>query len=222
MKILALEFSTLRRSAAVLEVFGKLGSRVSSIHDVPPPKRRSGSPFDLLQFLFKDGLTIESIGGVVVGLGPGSYTGIRSSLAIAQGLHLARGILAAGVSSADAIAYEVWQSEVRGPLEVVIDAQRNEVYSATYELDQPEFREIEALKILTQPKATTLMAGPDFKLASLPATMADPNRLEIFPTAQAVGMLALIRGLEFIPPEKLEPIYLREPSFVKAPAIRHA
>src|SRR5262245_16791590 len=127
MKILALDFSTLRRSAGVIDENG------SVLCEVTQEAQRAGSPFPLTSEALA-GLPPAEIDAIAVGLGPGSYTGIRSSLAIAQGWNLARNIPAAGISSAEAIAFAAFEKGLRGPAEVVIDAQRGEVYSAIYDL----------------------------------------------------------------------------------------
>lgn len=118
----------------------------------------------------------EEIDAIAVGLGPGSYTGIRSALAIAQGWYLARGVMAIGVSSAEAIAFEAWRNDLRGPVEVVIDAQRGEVYSVVYELDDGGFEKREKLEIRGSPRGTGRLIGPDVNGS--------------FPSASAIGYLA--------------------------------
>ena len=50
------------------------------------------------------GLEREEIECIAVGLGPGSYTGIRAAIALAQGWQLARGVKLLGVSSAECLA----------------------------------------------------------------------------------------------------------------------
>ena len=211
MKILALDFSTLRRSAAVLELAG--GGEADVISCLTQEARRADSPFPLIaEALGK--IRRDEIEAIAVGLGPGSYTGIRSSLAIAQGWNLARSIPAAGLSSADAIAYNAWAAPIRGGIEVVIDAQRGEVYSAIYELtDDRHFTIVRPLGILEKPLNENRLVGPE-------ASRWAKNGLIVEPTAAGVGILAA--KAQFGPPENLEPIYLREPSFLKAPAIRHA
>jgi tRNA threonylcarbamoyladenosine biosynthesis protein TsaB len=71
------------------------------------------------------GVERELIEGVAVGLGPGSYTGIRASIALAEGWQLARGTRVTGVSSARAIAATARQEGLRGLTAVLIGAQRN-------------------------------------------------------------------------------------------------
>jgi tRNA threonylcarbamoyl adenosine modification protein YeaZ len=206
MKILALDFSTLRRSAAVVDENGNVLSSVTQ------EVQRAGSPFPLIsEALALASLAPEQIEGIAVGLGPGSYTGIRSSLAIAQGWNLAREIPAAGVSSAEAIAFGAFEKGLRGSAEVVIDAQRGEVYSALYNLT--DFSLLRPLKILPQPE-TRILIGPEAKRWS-------EEGIVIEPSAAIIGRLAS-REKNFGPPERLEAIYLREASFVKAPAVRHA
>jgi tRNA threonylcarbamoyl adenosine modification protein YeaZ len=206
MKILALDFSTLRRSAAIVD---ENGNEISSSTQ---QAQRAGSPFPLISETLGV-ISPAEIDAIAIGLGPGSYTGIRSSLAIAQGWNLARSIPAAGVSSAEAIAFAAVEKGLRGEVEVVIDAQRNELYSAIYNLTSETFSLIRPLKILAQPETKKLI-GPE-------ANRWSEEGIIIEPGAVAIGKLAA-RAKKFGPPETLEAIYLREPSFVKAPAVRHA
>lgn len=63
---------------------------------------------------------------VVVGMGPGPFTGLRVGIAFAHTFALARGIPVIGVCSLDAI--DIAQSEYT----VAIDARRKEIYWAKY------------------------------------------------------------------------------------------
>jgi len=64
---------------------------------------------------------------VVVGMGPGPFTGLRVGISFAHTFALARGIPVVGVCSLDAIAVE--QSDYT----VAVDARRKEIYWARYE-----------------------------------------------------------------------------------------
>ena len=98
MKILALEFSSEQRSAAVVEGSVVLGEAYEKAG-------KHTQAFTLIeQALAEAGLEREQIECVAVGLGPGSYMGTRIAIAIAQGWQVARGVKTAGVSSADALA----------------------------------------------------------------------------------------------------------------------
>jgi tRNA threonylcarbamoyl adenosine modification protein YeaZ len=71
------------------------------------------------------GVGLSGIDGVVVGLGPGPFTGLRVGVVTAAALGDARGLPVVGVCSLDAVG--------RGARTVVTDARRREVYWARYD-----------------------------------------------------------------------------------------
>src|SRR4029078_6690072 len=76
------------------------------------------------------GVPLRGLDGVVVGAGPGPFTGVRVGMVTAAALGDALGVPVHGVCSLDAIAAE--GGEVNGPLLVVTYARRREVYWAAY------------------------------------------------------------------------------------------
>jgi tRNA threonylcarbamoyladenosine biosynthesis protein TsaB len=261
MTILALEFSSPQRSVAVL----RSDFRRNELHQSPSPilAEKSGThgthPSDIICEAVETGgrgtnafamieralgeakIEREQIDVLAVGLGPGSYTGIRAAISLAQGWQLAfaepeqdkssqtlasaqrrlaRGVKLLGVSSAEAIAAQARMDIIHGRVNVVIDAQRNEFYLATYEITPDGWREIAPLKILTKAEVELRVAGGEI-LTGPEVTKWFPSGRTIFPRAAALAELASRRN-DFVPGEKLEPIYLRETSFVKAPPPRGA
>lgn len=85
--------------------------------------------------LAEAGATMDDLDAVLVGRGPGSFTGVRIGIATGKGLACGRGILLLGISVLDAMAWSAWAAGVRGTLAVVGDAMRGEVYPGIYELD---------------------------------------------------------------------------------------
>ena len=162
----------------------------------------------------------EQVDVLAVGLGPGSYTGIRAAISMAQGWQLAHGVKLLGVGSAEAIAAQALAEKISGRVSVVIDAQRNEFYLASYEIATDGWRETTPLKILSRAEvqsragATGILIGPE-------VTRWFPGSRVIFPRAATVAELAARRS-NFTPGEKLEPVYLRETNFVKATPARSA
>ena len=213
MRILALEFSSTRRSVAAIS------PGCEPVEGVAASVERNTQAFALVADVLKkthwDRRNIECI---AVGLGPGSYTGVRVGISIAQGWQIARDVKLLGLSSADAIAEEARRDGLRGPVTCLIDAQRQEFYSAVYDLNDNAARTLQPLRIETlaqiQGRAARgeAIIGPD----ALPV----PTRT-VFPTAFAIGALARWRT-DFVSGEKLEPIYLRETAFIKAPPPRFA
>jgi len=82
---------------------------------------------NVLAALADAGLTVNDLDAVVVGCGPGPFTGLRVGMATAAAYGHALGVPVHGVCSLDAIGVET-----RGDALVVTDARRREVYWARY------------------------------------------------------------------------------------------
>ena len=89
-----------------------------------------------LECLGRAGLTMADVDEVLVGRGPGSFTGVRIGIATGKGLACGLGVTLYGSSTLDAAAWHAWASGVRGMLGVVGDAMRGEVYPGIYELGE--------------------------------------------------------------------------------------
>jgi tRNA threonylcarbamoyladenosine biosynthesis protein TsaB len=214
MKILALEFSSEQRSAAVVAEGRVCGAAVAG-----PPAGRATGAFALIEAALRGaGLTRNDIECLVVGIGPGSYTGIRVGIALAQGWQLARRVRVLGISSAQALAAQARAEGVRGRAHVAIDAQRHEVYLGAYDLDEAGCAEVSPLRLASFAELEALAAGGGVILGPDLGRWALPGR-EVFPSASQVGLLAVART-DFVPGEALAPIYLRATTFVKAPPPR--
>jgi tRNA threonylcarbamoyladenosine biosynthesis protein TsaB len=208
MIILALEFSSEQRSVAIARA-GNILAEASETGG------RNTAAFGMIEkVLAAAKIEREQIDALCIGLGPGSYTGIRSAIAIAQGWQLARKIKLLGVCSVEAIAAQAQMEKIFGRVNVVIDAQRGEFYLAAFEISGDGWREIEKLKISSLAEVQScadrneILAGPEM------AKWFPKNRT-IFPRAAMLAKLATNRN-DFVAGEKLEPIYLRETNFVKS------
>ena len=138
MKILALEFSSNRRSVAIADGKDVL-ARVET-DDVKKP------PLTLIdEALKKANLDRTAIETIALGIGPGSYTGIRSAIATAQGWQLARYTNLLPISSAEILAATVAATGHRGEAQILIYAQRNEFFHATWQIEDPIHKHIPSL-----------------------------------------------------------------------------
>lgn len=81
------------------------------------------------------GLAMDDVNAVLVGRGPGSFTGVRIGVATAKGIACGLTKQLYGVSTLDATAWTAWAAGVRGTLAVAMDAMRGEVYPGVYVLD---------------------------------------------------------------------------------------
>jgi tRNA threonylcarbamoyl adenosine modification protein YeaZ len=118
-KVLAIDTSTSRTSVAVVQD-GKVvfsGFRDGATAHGPS-----------LPALVQEALAVSDVDEVVVGMGPGPFTGLRVGIAFAQSFALAREIPVRGVCSLDAIATQIQEADFI----VTVDARRKEVYWARY------------------------------------------------------------------------------------------
>lgn len=220
MKILALEFSSPQRSVAIVQPPPSAGPHSApSVSEVIETGGRTTKAVGMIESALRDArLEREQIDCVAVGLGPGSYSGIRAGIAFAQGWQLARNVKLLGISSVECIAQQAVADGLAGSINIVIDAQRNEFYLAQYTLSEKGWTQLQPLRLATFAEAQQIeragqtLVGPE-------VTKWFPGGRIVFPRAAVLGQIALRRN-DFVPGEKLEPIYLRETTFVKAPPPR--
>ncbi len=101
------------------------------------PARSHGADLpDLIDAAMTEaGLRMAELGAIAVGIGPGSFTGLRVGLSYAKGLIIASGLKLAGIPSLDAMALcgaslpEACAGTTVCPL---LDARRGEVYASLY------------------------------------------------------------------------------------------
>jgi tRNA threonylcarbamoyladenosine biosynthesis protein TsaB len=216
MTILALEFSTERRSVAVVDAAEAARPQVRA--SAQSSDRAVGGLRLVEQALAEAGVSLADIGAVAVGLGPGSYTGIRVALAMAQGWQLARGVETRGVYSATCVAHQAAARGGRGRVAVVSDAQRGEFHLGLWRVaEDGAVTELEPLRIVSRAEVLAAReAGAQLAGCGLPAEFAPV--LDLAPDAAMAGVLAAT--VAPLPVEQLEPVYLRVANFVKAPPPR--
>jgi tRNA threonylcarbamoyl adenosine modification protein YeaZ len=118
-KVLAIDTSTSRTSVAIIENSNVLYSGFRDGATAHGPS---------LPALVQEALAISDVDQVVVGMGPGPFTGLRVGIAFAQSFALAREIPVRGVCSLDAIATQISEADFI----ITVDARRKEVYWARY------------------------------------------------------------------------------------------
>ncbi|MDN4616179.1 tRNA (adenosine(37)-N6)-threonylcarbamoyltransferase complex dimerization subunit type 1 TsaB [Leifsonia sp. F6_8S_P_1B] len=148
--------------------------------------------------LDESGIPVSALSGVVAGMGPGPFTGLRVGIAAAKAFAFGAGKPLVPVVSHDAVAYERYADGDTGPLLVVTDARRRERYWTAYsgadELGLP-----------------VRLDGPGL---ARPDDLPHPEveRLEAWAVpAGRLGMLAELRYANGLPFDADEPLYLRSP-----------
>lgn len=135
---------------------------------------------EVLPKLVAEGLKIENkVDQVIVGMGPGPFTGLRVGISFAQSFALGRGIPWLGVCSLDAIASQFSENDFH----VAIDARRKEVFYARYtnglRVDEPKVcqpSQLVALDIPIYGEATNQFPDPIsfISIAEARATYSQP------------------------------------------------
>jgi tRNA threonylcarbamoyladenosine biosynthesis protein TsaB len=126
LNLLALDTSTNRAAVAVTTHDG-------AVHvAVPDPAQRHGrNLIPAIRDLLREArLAVADLDGIAVGLGPGSYTGLRIGLTAAKTLAYAMDKPLVGLDSLEMIAYNAPAGERR--VSVVADAQRGDLYVADF------------------------------------------------------------------------------------------
>ena len=118
-KVLAIDTSTSRTSVAIIQDGIVLYSGYRDGATAHGPS---------LPALVQEALAVSEVDEVVVGMGPGPFTGLRVGIAFAQSFALARQIPVRGVCSLDAIATQIQEDDFI----ITVDARRKEVYWARY------------------------------------------------------------------------------------------
>jgi tRNA threonylcarbamoyl adenosine modification protein YeaZ len=140
---------------------------------------------NVLGALADAGLTVNDLAGVVVGCGPGPFTGLRVGMATAAAYGHALGIPVHGVCSLDAIGVGT-----TGEALVVTDARRREVYWARY-------------------RDGVRVDGPAVNTpADVPGAAEALSRPPVYPTA--AGLVRAVADWT-AEPAPLIPLYLRRP-----------
>jgi tRNA threonylcarbamoyl adenosine modification protein YeaZ len=213
MKILALEFSSSQRSVAVACGAGHVREAIETA------RGHTMQPFTMIESALTDAnIERTEVECVAVGLGPGSYTGIRAGIALAQGWQLARPVKLLGIASVEAIAAQAQSDGLRGPVHVVVDAQRGEFYLATWNLADDSQQEQEPLRIVGRGEIESLASKGELLVGPEVTKWFAAGRI-VFPRAATLAALARHRA-DYVSGDQLEPIYLRETTFVKAPPPR--
>ncbi len=164
-------------------------------------------------------LTFADIDGLVVGIGPGSFTGLRIGLALAHGIAFAHDLLITPVPSLESVAALL---PAGGVAAVAVDARMQEVYAVAVSTSPPydTLVPVDTWAPESFAEACHALPGELWRvgngfdawaqpLAPLAARARDPGRLVHGPDAAGLVPWADARGIAPQPPQSVEPRYVR-------------
>jgi tRNA threonylcarbamoyladenosine biosynthesis protein TsaB len=221
-KILALDTSSVRGSVALLE-----GAELRAELRLNSLQTHSALLLSSIDFLLgRTGWTLGNLNLVAVGIGPGSFTGIRIGIASALGFAQTLEIPFAGISGLDALVHQFTYPD--GYVGAVLDAHRAHVYYGEYVCRHGRIgksRESCLLSISDLERHLadrhTYIVG-DLKtclpngLKHNPVEWPRPVSADLF-LAASIGRLALVRKQNWRLGETIiaEPLYIRPPDAIK-------
>ncbi|HDC4323630.1 tRNA (adenosine(37)-N6)-threonylcarbamoyltransferase complex dimerization subunit type 1 TsaB [Aeromonas hydrophila] len=129
LKILAVDTATEACSAALL-----VGEQVFSRWE-EAPRDHTRKILPMVQAVLDEaGITLDELDVIAFGRGPGSFTGVRIGIGVAQGLAFGAGVPLIGISTLAAMAQGAHRLDGAEQVLTAIDARMNEVYFGRYEL----------------------------------------------------------------------------------------
>ena len=206
-------------STDVMSVALTDGSRVWQ-HTGPGGARSSTTLIPVILALLDDaGLTLAGLDAIAFGRGPGSFSGLRTACAVAQGLAFGAGqgvgIPVLPIDTLMAVAEEARQQMESQHITALLDARMDEMYVQRYACTQGVLTALGSCRLIRpehlQLEANTLYAGNVFAVytGSLPK---DLNSITCLPTATAMLRLApaLAASGHCIKAELALPLYVRD------------
>lgn len=216
MRILAIDAATEACSVALLSG-GALVSRT-----VESGKSNAVKILSMVEEVLAEAqVSLSMLDGIAASIGPGAFTGVRISVAVAQGLAFGADLKVVPITTLEALALQVIDGSERRAL-ACLDARMGEVYWGCFAWDAAcgvlptgELRVGSPGDMSLDPGAHYLGVGRGFSaypvLATLPGVTIEAMRSAALPNAREIARLGALRlkagGLDAA---DLKPLYLRD------------
>ena len=194
----------------------------------PVTSHGAALPHAVDELLSASKLALGDLGGIAVGIGPGSFTGLRIGLSYAKGIAMASGCAVVGVPSLDTIALAaLGEANLSEGTQIccVVDARKGELYAALYRVVSDGLEKVSeellvALEDLASRVAGDVLFAGDMRAKDAAALFSPRGHVvAVLDTSQffvrgscvaAIGAAMMSRG-EIAEPATLEPMYIRPP-----------
>jgi tRNA threonylcarbamoyladenosine biosynthesis protein TsaB len=219
--LLAIDASTALGSLALFR-----GDALAARAEWEDERGRNQELIPVLRRLLRDAAVAPAeIDVFAVGLGPGSFSGLRVSLSAARAMALPGGRTVCGVSSAEALAAQTDSADEREDVIVIGDARRNRFWAARFHRSGGRLQRAAGFSLIVPADLGSFCSGRVVVVTSdwgrignaiaihAPAA-ARLVRERRVPGAADVGRLVLERRRRGEPGDPLNPIYLHPPVFV--------
>ena len=163
--------------------------------------------------LTRNGLALGELSGLAVGLGPGSFTGVRVGVTTAKMLAQVTGKPLVGVGTLDAYA-AVWAASGETRLVPVLPSRKGEVYTAVYQngecVEAPFAEDVDTLTGRLTQRGDVTVCGQ----SSLLTHWGGPSLTQLWTPPEGLARLAAVRlsAGDTDAPMSLVPLYVVAPS----------
>ena len=223
LNVLCVDTSTEACSVAVLCSTDK--EQVISDHFMLAPREHTQEILPTVEkVLQQSGLTLSEIDVVAYGRGPGSFTGVRIGISIAQGLAYGIDKPMIGISTLQAMAQQAYKTEQVTDVYAAIDARMGEVYFAHYQ-QKDDLMVLVNEEVVIKPADLLALELKVEENAALVGTgwQAYPELVEYFkdnaakfdiefPSSKYMldQVVSCVENGEAVAPELATPVYLRD------------
>jgi tRNA threonylcarbamoyladenosine biosynthesis protein TsaB len=217
---LAIDASTEACSVAL-----KFNNQTTSLYELCPQSHSLRLLPMIDQILKEAGCKLSQLDGLIFGQGPGSFTGVRIGIGVAQGLAFSTDLPLVGVSTLQAMAQVAYQKNQQTKVIAAIDARMSEVYTGYFVLDENNIMQAQLTEAVLPPsdcvshyKALTDAAygvgtGWDAYENELHTLKTNEGTPEIL-YPQALAMLAIgeqgFKEGQSVCAEDAQPVYVRD------------
>lgn len=222
LNVLCLDTSTEACSVAVLCMTDK--QHVVSDHFMLAPREHTAKILPTVEkVLQQSGLKLPDIDVVAYGRGPGSFTGVRIGISIAQGLAYGIEKPMVGISTLQAMAQQAYKTEQVTDVYAAIDARMGEVYFAHYRLEDDLMILVNQEVVIKPADLLTLelkvaenagLVGSGWAAyPELVEYFKDAAKLDIeFPSSTYMldQVVSCVENGDTLAPESATPVYLRD------------
>lgn len=197
MKILAKKILAFDTSTEVMSIAVQHGKDVFEFTGTGGAQASSRLIPEIQILMQQANLTFKDLDIIAFGAGPGAFTGLRASCAVAQGLGFAAGVPLCPINTLHAVALARHQTTGDMHITAALDARMGEVYWQRFDFaNDPNGQPIDTEPQLS--KADTQVDGANFELGTLPTAR----------TLLGLASTMLANGLAVRPADAL-PLYVR-------------
>ncbi|MFW1973577.1 tRNA (adenosine(37)-N6)-threonylcarbamoyltransferase complex dimerization subunit type 1 TsaB [Acinetobacter bereziniae] len=216
MKLLALETANEQCSVSIVDetqtLYFQLDTRAKAQTQTILPMIEQGFQ--------QNQISNQALTAIAFSRGPGSFSGVRINAAVTQALAWAHDIPVIPVSTLQALAQAAYQHAQLLEVTAVLDARMNEVYMASFKLDQNNIMQlVDEEKLLDYQQA---VAYQKYTLIGSGATLVDAEATKFQQlTANANDIATIARQYalkqQWLSAEQALPVYLRDNAWKKIP-----